>query len=201
MNLRRFPFLLAVSLCLVALVGLTRWYEELPPQAVGLTVVFGTGAILCLYRFLKPFRESVDALTLDELVCLHSVRAPIGASFLVMSHEGLFPALFANRAGYGDLCVALSGLLVVAIASRLTNITSQKILYSIWNVVGLVDLSVALGTGIYLATSQPDSMIWISRLPLLVVPILILPLLFSTHFLMLARIPTMQSINRQISAK
>jgi hypothetical protein len=131
MHLLRFPFLRALSLCLVALMGLTRFYEKLPPQAVGMTVVFGTGAILCMHRFLKPFRESVDALTLEELVCLHSVRAPIGASFSVMNHEGLFPALFANRAEYGDLCVALSGLFVVTIASRLTNITSQKILYSV----------------------------------------------------------------------
>ena len=153
-----------------------------------MTVIGGTSVILLLHRFLPPFRESLDALSLEQLICIHSIRAPIGAAFLVMSQEGLFPPLFANRAGYGDLFIALTGLSVIAFATNLKTTRLRRGLYFIWNIIGLFDLLIALGTGIYLATNESDSMVWISRLPLLVVPTFILPVLFSTHFLMLGRI-------------
>lgn len=188
MILFRPAFLAAISLCLIAILGLTRVYEQLPPQAVGMTVIGGTSIILLLHRFLPTFRKSLDALSLEHLICIHSIRAPIGAAFLIMSQEGLFPPLFANRAGYGDLFTALSGLTVVGFATILKKTRSRRALYLIWNIIGLVDLLIALGTGIYLATNQSDSMVWISRLPLLVVPTFILPVLFATHFLMLGRI-------------
>lgn len=188
MNPFRPSFLAATALCFVAVLGLTRVYEQLPPQAVGMTVIGGTFAILLLHRFLPPFRESIDSLSLEQLICIHAIRAPIGAAFLVMSQEGLFPPLFANRAGYGDLFTAIAGVAVVGFAANRNNTRIRKTSYFLWNLIGLVDLLVALGTGIYLANQQSDSMAWISRLPLLVVPTFILPVLFSTHFLMLRRI-------------
>lgn len=198
MNLLHPAFLAAASLCTIALVGLTRVYEQLPPQAVGMTVACGTSTILLLHRFIPTFRESLDAISLEQMICMHSIRAPIGAAFLVMSQEGLFPPLFSNRAGYGDLFTALMGLAIVGLATNLKNARSRSALYLSWNIIGLIDLLVALGTGIYLATTQSDSMIWISRLPLLVVPTFILPVLFSTHFLMLGRILRGGANNRPV---
>jgi hypothetical protein len=70
MNLFRPAFLAAATICSIALLGLTRFYEHLPPQAVGMPVIGGTSVILLLHRFLPPFRASLDALSLEQLIPL-----------------------------------------------------------------------------------------------------------------------------------
>jgi len=181
-------FIFACSLCVIAVVGLTRVYETAPPQAVGLTVAGGTLLLLALSKFHEQFRSRLDSITTEQLICVHSIRAPIGAAFLVMASEGLLPRLFANRAGYGDMLTAILGLLAVALCTALVNPRSRATVYIVWNLFGLADLLLAVGTGIYLALQIPDSMIWITRLPLLLVPTFVLPILFATHIIMLQRL-------------
>jgi hypothetical protein len=118
----------------------------------------------------------------------HAIRAPVGAAFLVMASEDLLPDLFAKRAGYGDILTALCGVLVVAISPVLGSQKAKSVTYFAWNIIGPADLAIAVGTGIYLALKMPDSMISIVKLPLLLVPTFILPVLFATHIIMLKRL-------------
>ena len=186
--LQALPFIFACWLCVIAVVGLTGIYDTAPPQVMGLTIAGCTLLLLALSRFNTSFRSNLDSITTESLICIHSIRAPIGAAFLVMASEGLLPDLFANRAGYGDILTATLGVLVIVFCSTLKNQKLKTIAYVIWNVVGLADLLVAVGTGIYLALQIQDSMIWIARLPLLLVPTFILPILFTSHIIMLKRL-------------
>ncbi len=170
------------------MVGLTRIYDTVPPQVIGLTIAGGTLAILALSRFNQRFRNSLNANTVEQLICWHSIRAPIGAAFLVFASEGMLPDLFANRAGYGDMFTALTGISAIACCARMNNQRLKSLVYLVWNIIGLADLLMAVGTGVYLAFQIPDSMIWIARLPLLLVPTFILPVLFATHVIMLQRL-------------
>jgi hypothetical protein len=181
-------FLFAFWLCVIAIVGLSRVYDSAPPQAIGLTVAFGTLAILVLSRYSKTFSQEMGSISIERLICWHAIRAPIGAGFLVMSTEGLLPPLFANRAGYGDIFAAITGVLVVAFGASTMNQRAKSLTYIAWNILGLADLFLAVGTGISLAIQVPGSMIWIARMPLLVVPAFILPVLFATHAIMLKRL-------------
>lgn len=181
-------FLASAFLCLIALVGLTRIFDSLPPQAIGVSIDVVTIAILILYRFRSSFRERLELLQLEELICWHAIRAPIGAAFLVMSQEGLLPSLFATRAGYGDIAIAIAGLVAVGLALHLENSKLKTRLFILWNVLGLLDLLFAVGTGLFLGVTNPGSMDWIARLPLLLVPTFIVPLLLSTHVIMLYRL-------------
>lgn len=181
-------FAFAFWLCLVAVVGLARIYDAAPPQAIGLTIALGTLAILVLSKLNHRFGDELKSVSTERLICWHAIRAPIGAGFLVMASEGLLPDLFANRAGYGDMLTAISGVAVVAICAPLANQRSKAFTYIIWNLLGLTDLLLAVTTGIYMAFRIPDSMIWIARLPLLLVPAFILPVLFATHIMMLKRL-------------
>lgn len=181
-------FIFATWLCLVAVVGLTRFYEAAPPQAIGLTVAGGTLVILALSRFSNKFRQELSSVSTERLICWHAIRAPIGAGFLAMASEDLLPDLFANRAGYGDMLTAMTGVLLVAASTLFANQRAKNLLYITWNFIGLADLLLAVGTGIYLALQISDSMIWITRLPLLLVPTFILPILFATHIIMLQRL-------------
>lgn len=181
-------FIFGIWLCVVALIGMTRVYDSAPPQAIGLTIVAGTTLILLLHRFSTTFRAQMDKVSTEQLVCWHAIRAPIGAGFLVMASEGLLPDLFAERAGYGDLIAAISGMLVVCIVSLNQSRRLHFGLLMTWSIVGLIDLLVAVGTGIYMAFTVTNSMIWIARLPLLLVPTFILPVLFSSHFIIFGRL-------------
>lgn len=165
-----------------------RSYDTAPPQMIGLTVISGTLLILALAKFNRKFRDSFNAIATEQLICWHAIRAPIGAAFLVMASEEMMPDLFAKRAGYGDIFIAITGVLAVAIIATMSNNKLTVPVYLVWNILGLVDLLLAVGTGIYLALHIPDSMIWIARLPLLLVPTFILPVLFATHFIMIGRL-------------
>ncbi len=181
-------FVFAIWLCVVAIVGLTGVYDGAQPQAIGLTIASGTILILLLNRFNKTFRERFDSISIEQFICWHAIRAPIGAAFLAMASEGLLPELFANRAGYGDLFAAFSGLAVIAYVTLMKSNRWCVTVLIIWNIVGLIDLFSAVGTGIYCETTAATSMTWIVRLPLLLVPTFILPVLFSTHIIMLKRL-------------
>lgn len=181
-------FIFASALCLISAIGLARVYDVAPPQAIGLTIVGGAIFILALSKFNQTFRTELESVSTERLICWHAIRGPIGAAFLVMAGEGLLPDLFAERAGYGDLFVAFSGVLGVLLFASLGKQKTKRTFYLIWNLAGLADLMTAVGTGIYMALQVPDSMVWLARLPLLLVPTFILPVLFATHFIMLKRL-------------
>ena len=191
MNLHRPIYLAAIFMCAIAVIGLLRVYDTLPPQAIGVTIVVVTSSILCLYFYNATFRNRIDLIPNADLICWHAIRAPIGAAFLVMAQEQLLPTLFATRAGYGDIAVAFAGCGVVGLGTNGRKcVIADKRIHLLWNVFGLCDLLIAVGTGLYLGLSIPNSMDWIARLPLLMVPMFIVPLLLSTHVIMLIRLLT-----------
>lgn len=181
-------FILAVWLLIVAVVGLSRVYDSAPPQAVGATIVSGTVLFLLLSRFYAAFGAWLDGVSIETMICWHAIRAPIGAAFLVMASQEMLPALFATRAGYGDLFAAALGIAALTFVRFANSRRAKKLTFAVWNLFGLADLMLAVGTGIYLGFTVTDSMTQIARLPLLIVPTFVLPLLFGTHFIMLKRI-------------
>lgn len=171
----------------VAIIGLTRVLDAASPPLIAATVIAGTTAIVLLVRFIPAFQDAFDSADIETVILSHAIRAPLGVSFIVFGSFEMLPHAFASRAGYGDLIIAILGLVAVTIAPLVSRSRSRK-LYIGWNCLGLVDLLNALSTGVYFALDTQGSMDWITRLPLLVVPTLALPYLFATHFLMLQRL-------------
>jgi hypothetical protein len=143
--LQNFAFVFSCWLCLVAIVGMARVYDTAPLQAIGLTVAFGTLAILALARFNRKLHEEMESISTERLMCWHAIRAPVGAAFLVMASEDLLPDLFAKRAGYGDILTALCGVLIVAISPVLGSQKAKSVTYFAWSIIGLADLVIAAG--------------------------------------------------------
>ncbi len=65
-----------------------------------------------------------------------------------------------------------------------------------WNILGALDLLVAVGTAGWLNVVRPGSMIELSLLPLTLVPLWIVPVLLSTHLVMLPG--AFDRVNRQL---
>jgi hypothetical protein len=94
------------------------------------------------------------------------------------------PAEFAHRAGWGDV-IAAAGALILLFWPEGPGF--RRALW-IWNIVGLADLFVAVGTAGWLNLTRPGSMIEVAGLPLTLVPLWAVPILITSHWVVFRRL-------------
>jgi hypothetical protein len=179
-----------------ALVGTLVWLAA--ATAVGLTGVLGglrfgpqllaltlTVVAVFVSTRVAVVRESVDAVPVQALIGIHAARF-IGIAFLVLGARGDLSPLFAERAGWGDITTATIavGLLLIGLAIPVP----RRVLLA-WNVFGMLDLIVAVGTATFVVVrGDVPGMQPLLGLPLILVPIFAVPLLFATHVALFRRL-------------
>ncbi len=153
------------------------------PQ-IGPAFVVGSVALWSFAYARSPsLRHWLDVLPLRPLIALHAIRFPIGAVFLWEHSRGQLPELFAMRAGWGDIATGIAAIGVVMVGLR-----SRRVVM-VFSALGLLDILVALGTGMYLlfVAQDPVMLSALTRLPYPLLPLLIVPAVILTHMLVLAR--------------
>src|SRR5215475_5736607 len=138
----------------------------------------------------EPAKRVLHVVPQQWLVGVQVFRA-LGAIFLVLSATGTLPRLFALPAGLGDTVVGLLAPVVGLAYAR----APQKAagLVAAWNVLGLLDLTDALGLGFLTSPSryalevQPNSDL-MTVLPLVLIPVYLVPLFFVLHLASLAKL-------------
>lgn len=123
-------------------------------------------------------------------LALPQVLRGFGSVFLVVLALGDLPAVFSLPAGFGDLLVGVSA---PSIARRLRDGTAGR--GAVWfNIMGLVDLVVAVGVGV-LAGLGPTRVLFvtpstaaITLLPLVLIPVTAVPLAAALHLVSLAKL-------------
>ena len=181
------PYWILGSLFIVSfLLGSFKVYESIPAQFVGLTIVLGLLTFMLFYLRSKSFKGFFDGMSISEMILCHCVRVPIGGAFIFYAAEGMLPEQFAKNAGYGDILTGCLGFVCAILVAKFPS--SWRVTFGLWSVIGITDLCLAVGTGLYMATTIPGSMDWLTRLPLTLVPVVILPFLFGTHFIIVSRI-------------
>ena len=114
----------------------------------------------------------------------------LGVTFLVLYAAGQLPGIFALPAGWGDVMVGLTALMVGARAARSEN----DQLVTLWNWLGISDLVIAVATGFLSASSRfqifsldaPN--VLIGSFPLVMIPIFAVPLSIVLHLASLSKI-------------
>jgi hypothetical protein len=106
---------------------------------------FGLAAGILPLLFSPVFRQIVRAIPQTWLVGIHAVRV-FGFLFLALTDMNLLPAQFALPAGYGDILAGLLALVVVYALTR--GRPYARAFFVSWHAFGLLDLIVALATGI-----------------------------------------------------
>jgi hypothetical protein len=132
----------------------------------------------------KSTAKIVDATPLSWLVGAQFYRV-LGVIFLVLLGAGQLPWQFAFPAGGGDVLVGLFAIPIALAASKDSKASSNTVLR--WNVLGIIDLVVAVGTGFLtspgpfqlLAINHPNLLV--SRYPLVMIPAFMVPLSFILH--------------------
>lgn len=140
------------------------------------------------YRLLRDsstFRSIADEFPQKWLMLLQLPRVG-GVVFLLLYQQGLLPALFAIPSGYGDLIVGLSAPVVAYLYSPQKPWT--RWLAIAWNAVGILDLIIAIATGVLHAIPAPfrfdagnPATEIMTVFPLVMIPIFAVPLGFLLH--------------------
>ena len=128
----------------------------LVPLGIFLPVVIGVPFLLRS----KRIGEVLDAMPTSWLVGLQVYRI-LGGIFLVSWARGVIPGLFALPAGIGDVT---TGLLALPVAYSLASRNGDAARAGIaWNILGLVDFTVAVGIG--LATAPGPFQLIVPSIP------------------------------------
>ncbi len=175
-----------VWLGLAVLAGATGVLVRLPfpgPQLIIFTLLGATlGAVLSV----PALRAWVDALPLRVLVGINGIRF-IGITFLVLAARGRLDPVFAARAGWGDIAVAIVALILFAAGDARTRL-HRGIIHA-WNAFGVLDLvvAVATATAVTLRGGVPGIAPVLS-FPLVVVPTFLVPIFVANHVIIFLRL-------------
>ncbi|HLZ58322.1 MAG TPA: hypothetical protein VKR06_15395 [Ktedonosporobacter sp.] len=141
--------------------------------ATGPVILFVAGYLLS-----RGWRDFVGSLIGDPwgITALQAYRA-LGVVFLVQFGRGMLPAAFALPAGVGDILIGVTAPLVALAWSSRTR--SGNIVFVLWNVLGMLDLIMALSLGVL----QPPTSTITSVLvfPLSLIPTFAVPFSLILH--------------------
>jgi len=163
--------------------------EHMPTIQYGMLVPILIGSILLMRS--PTMARVLDAVPQQWLIGIQSYRA-LGIIFLILYAAGKMPGLFAWPAGIGDILVGGIAL-VVAIAYARGPRNNRDLVWG-WNILGLSDLAVAVGSGMLTAPSPIQQFAFelpndlISTFPFVLIPIYVVPLSVILHLASLTKL-------------
>lgn len=166
------------------LLGYIGFFNQLPGPIFGIVVVAILTGLILFYQLNERFRTFCNAIPLKAIALFHAWR--IFAGWIFLSYSGVLSETFINNAAYGDIISGFFGLGVFIFGHT-------KLNYYIFNIVGLIDFVVAVGTGITLTILGNEGMAPIIQLPLIMIPLFGVPLSGFTHFISLSRLVKMKT--------
>ncbi len=149
--------------------------------------------VLLALRLSPSLRHVLAAASLPAMHGVQLFRA-IGVVFLILLAQGQLPAHFALPAGWGDIAVGITApLLALALVRRVPG--ALPLAFS-WNVLGLLDLVVAVGMGTGFLTPflvpelgpRVPSAAGMGVFPLILLPTFAVPVFMLLHLLALGRL-------------
>lgn len=167
----------------------SRAHAGVPGVAYGL--VLPMVAVLVWLRRSPDARRMLAAVPQSRLVGVQTYRV-FGGMFLLLLLEGRIPAPFALPAGWGDLLIGLVAPIVAWRAAAEPD--ESRPLVALWNVVGLLDLAVALTMGILTSPGRLEQLAFdapnraITAFPFVLIPTVLVPVSILLDAASLARL-------------
>jgi hypothetical protein len=182
MNAPRIRFLVLVSSwgVLAATAGAFHLLALVPPGLVPLVVGGAAAAFTTLLLTSDSAKAAVRSLGVRGMLSAHLGRF-LGFYFLWLHAQGRLPLEFADRAGWGDVAVAAGAAILLVVPRG----RSFERALAAWNLFGLADLVVAVGSAAWLSRTSPDSMVEMTALPLTLVPLWFVPMYMASHVFLL----------------
>ena len=166
-----------------------------PPGRPPVAIAIGVAAPLLLFfawlRFSTSFRQFVLSLDLRLIAGMQAWRWA-GMGFLSLYAYKVLPAVFALPAGLGDMAVGVTAPWIILALVRQPGFAARGAFIR-WNVLGILDLLIAVSIGAasaFFTTGAPGE---ISTAPMATLPLLLIPAFLVPLFLMLHTAALMQS--------
>jgi hypothetical protein len=175
-SVRRLYLFLGAWGAAAALAGALHLLRLLPPSAAPIVIASACIAFSIAAVSVGWMRDAIARIGVRGLLAAHVVRF-IGLYFLWLYSQGRMPREFAFGAGVGDV-IAAGG--AIALFFWRDGPAFRRALFA-WNVFGIADLLLAVGTAGWLNVTRPGSMIEMSSLPLAIVPLWLVPALIASH--------------------
>ena len=165
---------------------------HLPRPCLPLVIWAPVVLAVLAYRRRADLRDALLAVGIRPLILLHTVRALIGALFLINGARGVLPIAFAVPVGWGDVAIGLLALPIALCAWKpgITPAAAQRFAILAWNGLGFVDILLAFVTAqrqIFFV-EDPRMLAALGSWPLALVPLLVVPGVLATHLLVFAHL-------------
>lgn len=131
----------------------------------------------------KRFRDFLMSIDLPVIAGIQAWRFA-GLGFLALYAYGVLPGLFAWPAGVGDMFIGATAPLVILALRRRPAFAASK-LFWIWNLLGVLDLIVAVSLGATCAVLGIGISAGITTFPMGTIPLVVIPTFLVPIFLML----------------
>jgi len=188
----RITAVILISWFLVALaLGLAGAYKAAPDRVP--TIQYGIFIPLVIGAWLiwrsPAVGRIIDAVPQPWIVGVQFYRA-LGVVFLILYATNKMPGLFALPAGIGDVAVGLLAPVVALAYAR--DARQNAVRVTTWNILGILDLVVAITTGFITSRSalfsyEPANEL-IAIFPLVLIPVYLVPLSLLLHLASLAKL-------------
>jgi hypothetical protein len=173
------------------------------PGSIPVPIIIGVIAPVIVFLAAFALSRSFHTLVLTADVRLMAgVQAWrfAGLGFLALYANGVLPGFFAWPAGVGDMVIGLTAPWVIMALIQRPDFKSSPLFVG-WNLFGILDLVVAVGTGalssglapgiVGAATTAP-----MARLPLVLIPAYLVPLFIMLHLATLFQVSAESSRNK-----
>lgn len=168
------------------------------PGTPPIAIATGVGAPVLLFfawlRVSQSFRDFLRSLDLRLIAGIQAWRWA-GFGFLSLYAHDVLPAIFALPAGLGDMAVGFAAPWMILGLVRRPGFAASAAFIR-WNVLGMLDLVVAVSLGALSATLAKGVPGEVSTAPMATLPLLLIPAFLVPLFFMLHTAALMQS--RQI---
>jgi hypothetical protein len=188
------PIVMTIWLLLVVSLGAAGAFAN-PPGTPPVPIAIGVVAPLALFfawlRLSQSFREFVLSLDLRLVAAMQAWRWA-GLGFLSLYAHKVLPAVFALPAGLGDMAIGATAPWIVLALVRQPGFAARGAFIR-WNVLGIMDLVIAISIGTMSALFTTGAPGQISTGPMATLPLLLIPAFLVPVFLMLHTAALLQS--------
>jgi len=187
-NTKKIVVIFIIWFAAACLAGVTGLVEHLKPPFPQLIIISITAILLISGFKIKSFREFLLNLDWRFIVGLHLVRY-IGFHFIKLFMREELPFEFAVIGGIGDIVIAYIATMILVFYKRI----GSKVLL-IWNLLGLAEILFVVFTAARIGIKDPQSMAALLKMPLSLLPTFVVPIIITSHILLLIRIRSKRGI-------
>jgi hypothetical protein len=155
-----------------------------PPLPILLGVLTPLAVFFAAYLLSQTIREFVLAIDPRLMMAMQAWRFA-GLGFLALYAHGVLPGFFAWPAGLADIAIGMTAPWLLAVLMRQPSFAASRT-FVIWNLLGILDLVVALGTGALgtILVAGGDAGVTtgaMAQMPLVLIPAFFVPIFFALH--------------------